>query len=87
MQDAARKINTPLVKKLEVHSKYARTIIGVINENDRIEFRNATKKVLPSAVTQTTIIVFTHLCFLSLIWINEAIITKLSTYVAAQSAI
>lgn len=62
-------------------------IIGVINENDLIELRNATKKVLPSAVTQTAIIAFNRRPLLSLIWVNEAIITKLSTYVAAQSAI
>lgn len=46
MQDAARKINVPFVKKLEAHSKKAIDINGVIKEKAWMEFTNATRRVL-----------------------------------------
>ena len=36
MQDAARKINVPFVKKLEAHSKKAIDINGEINSNMKL---------------------------------------------------
>ena len=58
MQDAARKINVPFVKKLEAHSKKAIDINGVIKEKAWMEFTNATRRVLTNSNMKLVILPF-----------------------------